>query len=376
MGRTSTTSGALRVAVDATPLLGARTGIGHFVEGALAALEERPGLDVRSFAVTWRGRGSVAGAQRAPMPARVLRSLWRRADVPPLEWWTGTVDVVHGTNFVVPPARHAARVVSVHDLSSLHHPEWCNDDTRRYPQLIARAVRGGAHVHVDSVVVGAQVRDWLGLGPERVHVVHPGIPGAVARAVGPSSATSVTEPWPYVLALGTVEPRKDLPSLVAAFASLASVHPDLRLVVAGPDGWGVGAYDAAVAALAPSARSRVVRLGYVDDARRDALVAGARVFAYPSLDEGFGFPPLQAMVCGTAVVATAVGALPEVLGDGAFLVAPGDVEALAAVIDRVVSDDAVRDAVAERGRARAERFTWQACGDGLEAMYSRVAAQR
>jgi alpha-1,3-rhamnosyl/mannosyltransferase len=173
----------------------------------------------------------------------------------------------------------------------------------------------------------------------------------------------------YVLALGTVEPRKDLPSLLAAFDAAAARLPDVRLVVAGPDGWGQPAFDDALARTVH--RDRVVRVGWVEDPVRAALLSGAWAYAYPSLYEGFGFPPLEAMAVGVPVVATTAGALPEVLGDAARLVPPGDTDALAEALV-ALDDDAERAALVERGRRRVGRFSWDACADGLTALYRRA----
>lgn len=367
------------VAVDATPLLGVRTGIGVFVHELVRALaglrEPDPGLDLRAYAVTWRGRRGLTaavpagvGAGRLPMPARPLRELWKRTDFPPLEWWTGAVDVVHGTNFVVPPTRHAARMVTVHDLTAWRFPELVAPASRDFPALVERAVRTGAAVHVNSRSVGDEVEAELGVAPERVRVVYPGVPPVVRGDAGRGRALAGSDR--YVLALGTVEPRKDLPGLVTAFDAVAATVTGVRLVVAGPDGWGTPAYEAAVAAAAH--RDRVVRLGYVGDRDRADLLAGATLFAYPSVYEGFGFPPLEAMTCGTAVVATRAGAVPEVCGDAAALVDVGDVDGLAEVMGSLLGDDTARAALVAAGCEHVQRFSWETCAREMAALYGEL----
>jgi glycosyltransferase involved in cell wall biosynthesis len=371
------------VAVDATPLLGRPTGVGAFCAGALAGLAARGDVAVEAFAVSWRRRrgivplvppGVVVG-QRA-MPARPLHWSWRRRDLPPVEWFVGSTDVVHGTNFVVPPARRAARVVTVHDLTTVRFPELCDASTLAFPALIRRAVAAGAWVHTPSAAVAAEVVDVFGAPPERVRAVHSGIPPL--PAAGPAAVGNGWAPPPggrYVLAVGTFEPRKDLPTLVAAFGELAAGRPDVSLVLAGQPGWGAGAVEEAIERSA--ARRRIVRTGWVDDPTVAALLRGADVLAYPSLYEGFGFPPLQAMAEGVPVVATATGALPEVLGDAASLVAPRDAPALAAALAEVLDDHGRRDEMIERGRRRAAEFSWDRCAEGLVDLYrSAVAAGR
>ena len=382
----------LRVAIDATPLLGVRTGIGVFTRGALSVLATRPDLDLVGYGLTWTGYRKLAGvlppgvrACRLPMAAGPLLRIWRRLDAPVIEWWTGPVDVVHGTNYVVPPARRAARVVSVHDLTAVRFPELCTPTARMYPDLVRRALAGGAMVHTLTSVVAAEVMDTFGVGPERVRAVAPAFDrpvrstgdrtGAGSDGVGLEPGLTGAGPTlvppvashPYVLALGMVEPRKDLPVLVRAFDAVASGHRDLRLVIAGPAGWGEDALTAAIA----SARHRAAidRLGWVTDEHRAALLEGASVLAFPSRDEGFGLPPLEAMAAGVPVVATAAGAIPEVVGDAALLVPVGDTDALAAALVRVLDDSEERARLIEAGTRRAAWYTWERCADGLATLY-------
>jgi glycosyltransferase involved in cell wall biosynthesis len=373
------------VALDATPLLGLPTGVGAFCGGALAALAERPGVDVRAYAVSWRRRRLVedqlpAGvvARQRPMPARPLHALWGRRDGPPLEWFIGPTDVVHGTNFLVPPTRRAAAVVSVHDLTPLHHPELCNEATLAYPDLIGRALSRGAWVHTDSAFVAGEVVEAFGADPGRVRVVHPGVPelpaptemeaaAVLARLLPPGTGR-------YCLAVGTAEPRKDLPGLVRAFSTVADRQVDVALVLAGPPGWGEQALASAVAA--SGARDRIVRTGWVVQAELAALLGHASVLAYPSLYEGFGFPPLQAMRAGVPVVATRAGSLPEVLGDGALFVDAGDHDGLVGALDAALGDEPLRGRLIAAGTAWCARYTWERCGAGLEALYRDAADGR
>ncbi len=358
----------LRVAIDATPLIGDRTGIGQFTAGLIDALHRQAGIDAVEFAMTWRGR--APGAR--PLPARPARALWRRIDWPPIEWWTGRVDVVHGTNYVVPPTRRAAAVASVHDLTAVRFPHLCRADTLEYPSLIRRALRRGAHIHCDSQFIADEVIGWSACDPNMVHVIHPGIPTVNAQ---PRSGTHVApfEGRPYILALGTIEPRKDHVTLVRAFATVARVDPDLLLVVAGADGWGPS-FASMLAPLPDDVRARIIREPRVDADRRDVLLANARLLAYPSLYEGFGFPPLEAMNSGVPVVATSAGSLPEVLGDGAILVPTGDAERLAEELLRVHLDAEVLVELVERGRRRAAAFSWAACANAMAELYVSIAA--
>jgi len=371
----------LKVAIDATPLLGRPTGVGAFCSGVLAPLAERPDLSILAYALSWRGRDDLgarlpAGVAvgRRPMPAGALQWSWGRASVPPARWFLGRQDVVHGTNFVVPPSPGAAEVVTVFDLTPVRFPELCDAATLRFPGLIERAVRRGAWVHTLSDFVSAEIVEAFGIPAERVRVVRPGIPGPQDNRGEPAEvgATRPLGDLPsgtdrYVLAVGTVEPRKDYPGLVAAFSAIAEAHPDVALVLVGADGWGADALSAALDA-SPH-RQRIRRIGWLDGPSLQHVLAGAAVLAYPSVYEGFGFPPLQAMAAGVPVVATSAGAVPEAVGDGALLVEPGDIDELSGALGRVLSDSALAAQLVARGRAQVGRFSWDVCADGLSDLY-------
>jgi glycosyltransferase involved in cell wall biosynthesis len=366
--------------------------VGEFCWRALQALAPRADLSVGAFAVSWRRRHGLApqlppgvALLDRPMPARPLHESWSHWAFPPIELFIGRSDVVHGTNFVVPPAWRAAMVVSVHDLTPVHFPELVEPSTLAYPGLIRKALRRGAWVHTPSEFVAGEVIEVFGAPPERVRAVPHGIVPRAPRVLpGPSGPDlqGVGDLLPglpgwvqrYVLAVGTVEPRKDLPTLVRAFAMAAQSRPGLALVIAGREGWGRAQLDDAVAACALP--DRVIRLGWVDDEARDALISGATVLVYPSLYEGFGFPPLEAMAAGTPVVTTRCGALQEVLGDAARFVDVGDIDALAQALEELVDDEPARNELARRGLERARLYTWDACAAGLSALYHDAYAAR
>jgi glycosyltransferase involved in cell wall biosynthesis len=361
-------------AFDGTPLLGTRTGVGVSVAGFIGAVSADPGVDVVAYGLSATAGRSLPGvlpatvraARAIPIPATALLRAWERSEHPTVERWTGPVDVVHGTNFVVPPSRHAARLVTVHDLTPVHFPELCSPTSLRYPGLIRRALDHGASVHTVSRAMADEIVDYFRLDPARVHVIHNGL-----TPLPPPLPHDESAP-PYILAIGTVEPRKGLPDLVAAFDRIASSVPDLQLKIAGPTGWGEDALDAA----RRSARhaDRIHRMGWVED--RSTLLAGARLLAYPSLYEGFGLPPLEAMFLGVPVVTTSAGAIPEVVGEAALVVAPRDAPALAEALLEVATDAALRSRLIEAGRERARLFTWERAGRELADLYRSLVAAR
>ena len=372
----------LTVALDTTALLDRPTGIGVFVGELAVGLAARPDVAVRAFAVSARGRGrlrdvvpdGVAVRSRA-VPARLARTLWLRGDWPTSDLLAGPTDVVHGPNYVVPPGGAAAEVVTVSDLSAIHHPEMCTADVLQWPPLLERALQRGAWVHTISKWVGDEVRGLHPAHADRVVAVPLGNrrPPPPTAASGAERGRHLAGGGRFVLALGTVEPRKELPALVAAFDAIAAEDPEVRLVLAGPDGIGAAALTRAIDRA--HHRRRIRRLGWVDDDQRLALLRGASVVAYASRYEGFGLVPLEAAAAGTPVVASDVGAIGEVLGDGGLLVPPGDVDALSGALARVLADPRLAGELVDRANRRVDAYTWDTTVEGIVALYRRAAAR-
>jgi len=358
----------IRVAFDVGPLHGHRTGIGVAVGELAAALGVRDDVALSPYLLSFRTRPAPP-TRRLPLPAAAAVRLWGRLDRPRLDRFLGDVDLVHGTNYVVPPSRRPG-LVSVYDAWFLVRPELASPAVARAAAVLRRRVRGGAAVVASSQATAERIREVL--GTDRVDVAHLGPP---ARPSGParrpSWATSL-EGRPFVLALGTLERRKNLPALVAAFGAAADAVPDLALVLAGADGDDTAAVTMAMAALPPATRSRVHRPGAVDPGVKSWLLGAAGALAYPSLDEGFGFPLLEAQQAGLPIVATRAGSIPEVGGTGVELVDLDDGDALADALVRIVTDDARRDVLVAAGRANLARFSWAATAATMVHVYRRT----
>jgi len=377
----------LTVALDVTPLIGARSGVGHFVAEILDAMQAEPGIALIPYSLSLRARRGVGipglsrpapgpsplppGTRQLPFPATAAIAAWGRLDQPSAERWLAPATVVHGTNFVVPPMRGAAAVVTVHDLTFARYPEMVTADVRRFVPALRRAVERGAWVHTPSQYVAAEAKEIL--GTDRIVAVPHGVPRI---ALPPSPLGGLVGDSQFILAMGTLEPRKNIARLVEAFGPVAATHPGLQLLLAGADGPAKPAVLAAREALPASLRKRVHVAGYVDERLRATLLSRASVFAYPSLYEGFGFPVIEAMAAGTPVVAGEAGAIPEVAGDGALLVDPTDVDAIADGLTRVLDDRALADRLVRAGRQQAARYSWRRAADGLSELYRRAAAER
>jgi glycosyltransferase involved in cell wall biosynthesis len=375
----------VRVALDATPLLGTRTGVGHYVAHLAGALAKEPELDVVLTAFTWRGQSELRGMQLqtteqlqttqpgdavAPeyrvhsvrAPARLLRLAWSRGSVPPVEMFSGAVDVFHGTNFVLPPTRRAAGVVTIHDLGFVLHPETIDRTSLAYQRLVPRALERARVVLMPSNAAADDLVEVYGTDRDRIVVTPLGVDPAWAATTPPSPQWLEAHGIPprYLLFVGTLEPRKNVPVLIAAHALLRRDEPNTPpLVIVGAPGWGDVEFIA----------DDVVWPGYLPPGDLRAVTAGAVALVLPSRYEGFGLPALEALACGVPVVASDIPVLREVTGGLAQYVPVGDVDALAATLRITLEAD---DASREERRAWAAAFTWERCATQTLAAYRRA----
>jgi len=372
------------VGLDATPLLGRRTGIGRYVAALLPELQRLPagadgnGLRLVATAFTLRGRGELAALLPAgvrdrsrALPARLLQRVWARAELPSVTSLVGRVDVFHGTNFVLPPPGSARGVVTVHDLAFLHAPATVSTTSQALRDLVPRALARADVVCTPSRAVADEVADAYRLPADRIQVTPLGVDPAWSTTPPPDAAWRAERGLPerYVLFVGTLEPRKMLPTLIEAQRLLQdSAARGVPLVLLGPAGWGPRLD------LTGLADDLVHTTGWRpdDDVRR--IVAGAAVLAFPSAAEGFGLPPLEAFAAGVPVVASDLPVTREVLGTDtrlADLVPAGDAAALAGALERRLTRPDTDGAVAGR-RRRAASFTWAATAAATAEAYRRA----
>jgi glycosyltransferase involved in cell wall biosynthesis len=355
----------VRVAFDVSPLSHPRAGVGNYILCALRGLVEE-GADVVAFApVSVRGKRNVEEAltgieveRRLPvLPfAHAWRTAWSRLRRPAAERWLGRFDVLHFSDWMYPPQRGGVRATTIHDLVPLHFPEWTHGRTVRMHGAKYRHAADNAHVFVcNSAYTAQEVQELLHVAPERIHVAHP-----AAAPVFTAEGTRADLGRQYALTVATLEPRKNLETLLDAHESLGG---DLALAVVGARGWG------------PQPRldrEGVIRLGYVDDQELARLYRGASLFVYPSRFEGFGIPVLEAMVSGVPVVASAHPSLDEACGDSAVRADPDSAEAIAAAIEHALHR---RDELVRLGFAHAARFSARATGEAFLAAYADAAAR-
>jgi glycosyltransferase involved in cell wall biosynthesis len=367
----------MRILVDYRPALRARTGVGEYIRRLVQAYTVTHRDDLALFTSSWKDRPApTLGAElRAAVvdrriPVSVLNYFWHRREWPPVELLAGRVDVVHAAHPLLIPSRHAAQIVTIHDLFFLDHPERVRDEIRRdYPELAPEHARRADAIITSSVRTQRQIVERFGVAQDRVYCCPPGAPAWMTLGRGPNVPSKG-----YALLLGTLEARKNVGVFLDAFTRLAQSGQRPKLVIAGSATADATEWLARIAQ--PPLKDLVEYVGYVTDERREALFTGARMLLLPSLDEGFGLTALEAMSAGVPLVASNRGSLPEVVAKGGLLIEPHDTDRWASVIDRLAGDDVMARDLACAGLDRAKAFTWEGTAATLAQAYRDAVARR
>ncbi|MGH2459239.1 MAG: glycosyltransferase family 4 protein [Chloroflexota bacterium] len=311
-----------------------------------------------------------------PTERPIVRILWEQM-VLPLALRRLNVDLVHAPAYVAPLAFPGASVVTFHDLSFYLMPDAFNRSNRVYLQNFSRwtARRARRSIAVSESTRQDMVR-LLGVSPSTIDVVYNGIDECFRPEPDPRRIERFRQakglPERFILFLGTIEPRKNVPALVRAYARARQRGVSAPLVIAGGQGWGGESIAQIVEELGLAGTVRLT--GFIPSDERPLWYNAATLFAYPSRYEGFGLPVAEAMACGTAVVASNRSSLPEVVGDAGALVDPDDVAALADALVTVAGDSALRRELAARGLERSQRFTWDAAARATLRSYRTALA--
>jgi glycosyltransferase involved in cell wall biosynthesis len=379
----------MRVAFDYTSAIYQRAGVGRYTRSLAAEVAPLLGDDdefilwYTSMSRAPRSISSVAAgshgtSMRIPLSPRAASLLWQRMRLAlPIDRLIGQPDLLHSPDFVAPPVK-APLIATIHDLSYLVVPEFAHPNLKRYLEAsVPRTIRRASHVIAVSEMTRQDIIERYQVEPSRVSTIYNGVDGwfyepdqaAVERAIEHFGLRR-----PYFIIVGTVEPRKNHLALLHAFAQLYEKRKDVSLAIVGSPGW---LSEPIIAEIEKSAMSMPVRyLRFVDDTWIPALYAGSVALVSPSWYEGFGLPVLEAMACGAAVITSDRGSLPEVAGDNAILVPPGDIEELAASMERLLDDSALRADMVRRGRDHAATFSWRAAAEEHVELYRQVAANK
>lgn len=366
----------MRIAIDARPgVTAGMTGIGFYTR---ELIERLPVVDPETTYLAWYLQATAVlkpwkrhrffprrpnlVERWTPFPATWFERLSQRWELPRVEWFTRS-DVLFAPNFVPPPTRTRRLVLTVHDLAFRLFPETAPHSTRAWLARLDRALRQAAEVIAVSASTKRDLVRLYAVPEERVTVIHHGVDRARHRPAPEDRVAEVRGRYrldgPYLMFVGGIEPRKNLPGLVRAFALLED-RP--RLVIAGSGvSWnpeGREELRSALAELSPEARRDIRFTGYVGDEEKVALLTGAEALVLPSRYEGFGMPVLEAMACGAPVVTSKVAALPEVAGEAAVYVDPEDPEDIARGMRQVLEDASLREGLRRAGRERVEAFDW------------------
>lgn len=366
----------MRVVVDYRPALRQRSGVGEYIHHLVTALASGPGRrdDIVLFSsslrhqVDGRDLGRLHVTNRR-VPVRILNRVWHRLGWPPIEMLVnGPFDVAHSPHPLMIPSRTAARVVTIHDLDFLTHPERTDGEVKRdYPKFVRQHAHLADHIIVSSAYTAGEVHQRLGVPRAGISVCRAGAPPWEARKALPERG--------HILFVSTLEPRKNVAGLLDAYQILLENErqaPDLMLAgratpAAAPWLERIGK---------PPLAGKVRHLGYVSDEQRKTLYEQALLLVLPSFNEGFGLPVLEAMTMGVPVVASNRGSIPEVLGDAGLLVDPENANALATAMSRMLGDREMANRAANRGLRRSLTFNWQAAAEALRAAYEHAIALR
>jgi glycosyltransferase involved in cell wall biosynthesis len=358
----------VRLLLDASAVPVRPAGAGVYTCRLAAALDRLGECEIhllarRGDAGRWHELAPGATVHAVVPPPRPARLTWEQVRAPALADRLG-IDVWHGPHYTVPLRLRVPAVTTIHDFTFFEHPEWHERSKvlffrRMIPASAARAaaivaVSGATAVAIEETIEPAAPVLTIAHG-----VDHDRFRPAPRR--DPHDLTTL-DPLgvapPYIAFVGTIEPRKAVPTLVEAFARLAGDHPGLRLVLAGADGWGTEEARAAIAR--SGVATRIVRVRWVPDEALPALLRQAEAVAYPSHEEGFGLPALEALACGAPLVTSAESPMAEIAGPAALLVPPGNAGALSWALNRVLTDPELADRLRQEGPKSAGPYTWEA----------------
>ncbi len=371
------------IGFDATPLLGQRSGVGHYTKRLIAAIMEHvPDWEVQLYTNRPLGEldNGLRGAKEIDTYLPASRWLWMQFVLPRVIAQHHP-DLLHYTNALAPVRYARPYVITIHDASLFlyghYHPR---SRIAAMRLLLPTVARRAAAVIVPTHVARRDLLETLHLPPERVHVVYEAAPDWFERVQEPARLNELRRryalPPEFVLCVGTLEPRKNLERLIMALGELHRRGRRVPLVLVGPAGWHLGGHGGLNDMVDMAGLGGYVHyLGYVPTADLPGLLSLATVFAFPSLYEGFGLPAVEAMACGAAILTSRNTAMAEICGDAAHLVDPTSVDDIAAGLEQLLDDPELRRCLGRRGQQQARLFSWERAAAETIAVYRQVLGQ-
>lgn len=356
----------MKVVIDIQPAIAQRAGVGRYTKSLVEHIGHSKGLDdqIQLCFFDFKRQGQPFEAAQAQFrrmgwcPGRIVQKAWKTFDWPPYNWFSGAADVFHFPNFVIPPTTQGRKLVTIHDVSFLRFPEAAEPKNLQYlNQKIHQTIDRADLILTDSVFSSQEMQELLQVPEDRIRPIHLGL-APVITAPDTESINRMRNQFgltkPYLLFVSTLEPRKNIPFLIESFENMQDFDGDL--VLCGMTGW---KYEPILERIQQSSRAGSIRyLQYVDESWMPALYAAAECFVFPSLYEGFGFPPLEAMQYGTPVLSSRSGSLLEVLGDAACYAEIDDPDAWAAAASTMLTNTEELERLRVAGLAHVQKFDW------------------
>lgn len=372
---------AIRVSFDMTPVLGRRTGIGNVVSHLYESISQTTDTELLSYTLSYNARSLQDELPSNNIfinyPASIMTYLWKYTSICPLDKRMGDFDLWHATNYLAPPTNKPL-LITIHDVTMLKYPELVPTKVRAIAPIIKKRLDSGTHIHVPAQAIKLDVLEHFGdhiSDPSKVHVVPFSVPELISKP--PTSATKkLVKGDPYILCIGTLEPRKNHARLIKAFGIVHKSNPNIRMLLVGADGPARAQVDSAMAILNPKARSRIVLTGPVNQADRTYLLKHSYLVAYPSLYEGFGLPLLEAMTMNSPIITSKEGSLEEVGGDSVHFVDAHSYDDIARGIIDILESDTLRTELVEAGKQRVKQFSWNTTAQALANVYNDIVEDK
>ena len=369
----------MKICIDIQSAVAQRAGVGRYTDQLVRGLiEQTTEEDLSLFCFDFKNKGTPFDSEDVTqkkvryIPGRAAQLAWKTVKWPPFNYFAGKHDIYHFPNFFLPPLSHGKSVVTIHDMSFMRYPEFAEEKNLQFlTRHVQNTVDRADAIITDSQFSADEICELMQIDSSRVFPIHLGInprfcaPSATAQK---ETLTRLKLDRPYLVTVGTVEPRKNIPFMIKVFEQLKDY--DGELVIAGMLGW--KCEDILDSIKSSPAADRIRYISYVEDDDLTALYAGADCFITTSFYEGFGFPPLEAMACGTPVLSSSGGSLAEVLSSGASVVNSFDLDEWTTALSKLLTDSEYNAQLKAEGPLHTKKFTWQHTAEKTMEVYKQL----